>query len=173
MLYTFQLLYDYLIREVKKFQQKSEEIKREALNVLDFAHAECENKIESVRTESDKTSQHIREESLHLQSENEILIGKLEAVVESHSECLKKSKNVFEDHDDSINNIVKDSMKRYEDFEDNAYHIRDTQEKLEEKTSKQFEDIETKVRAVGKRTENFESCFDKVSLAISKIYRGI
>ena len=103
----------------------------------DVAHAGCENKINDVKTESDKTCQHIREESLHLQSENEILIGKLEAVVESHSECLKKSKNVFEDHDESINNIVKDSLRNYEHFENNDLQIRDTQDRLEEKSKTQ------------------------------------
>ena len=153
---------------MKKFQEKSEEIKREALKVLDVAHAECEDKIEFVRTESDKVAQHTREEALHLQSENEIIIGKLEAVVESHSECLKKSKNVFEDHDDTINHIVKDSQKKYEFFENSDFQMRDAQERLEEKTNKQFEDIETKVRDIAQRTENFDSCFDKVNFAISK-----
>ena len=162
------MLYNDILREVKRFQQESSEIKSEALEVLDVAHAECENKIANVQTEANRICEQLRQESLLMQNENEILIGKLQAVVESHSECLKKCEKVFEDQEESIHNVVKDSVKKYEYFEDNDIQIKDTQDKLEEKSNKKFEDIESKVSDIGERTENFESSFAKVNFAISK-----
>ena len=67
---------------------------------MEIAHTDCKDRIEDSRADAETLFQSVREEALQLHNEDEIMIGKLEAVVESHSECLKKSRNVFEDHDE-------------------------------------------------------------------------
>ena len=80
------------------------------------------------------------------EGENEIVMSKLQAVVESHSECLKKSQAVFEDQEETIHTILNDSVKKNEIFEDNSYKMKYAQESLEKQTNKKFQDLENKVR---------------------------
>ena len=94
---------------------------------------------------AEKLVNKLREECQMLQAENEIVIGKLQAVVESHSECLKKSQHVFEDHDQIIQKMLKDSVNREEVFEDNNHQMKFAQESLEKQTNKKFYDLEDKV----------------------------
>ena len=150
-------------------KDKSGEIKRESLQVLDAAHAQCEKKIEMTECRAEKLCGVAREEAQLLHAETEIVLAKLQAVVESHSECLKKSQNVFEDHDDIIHNILNDSVKKNEIFEDTNYKMKYAQESLEKQTNKKFEDLENKVRTVESQTRDLkETDLAKVNLLVNK-----
>lgn len=80
-----------------------------------------------------------------VQGETELMMGRLQVGLESHSECLKKSQEVFEDHDNLIQGILKESVKRNEIFEDKNSQMRFAQDSLEKKTNNKFNDMENKV----------------------------
>ena len=80
-----------------------------------------------------------------VQGETELTVARLQAGLESHSECLKRSQEVFEDHDDLIRGILKESVKRNEIFEDKNHLIQSAQESLEKKTNNKFSELESKV----------------------------
>jgi len=82
------------------------------------ARLEAERKIEVVEDEAERKCSNLRLESLHRHNDHEVLLGKLQAVVESHSKCLKNSEKVFEDHQDSIHNIAAFANKKFEAFEE-------------------------------------------------------
>ena len=89
--------------------------------------------------------QRVREEVEAGQGETEVMVGRLQAALESPSECLKKSQEVFEDHDDLIQGMLRDSVKRTEIFEDKNHQIKSAQKSLEKKTNDKFSDLESKV----------------------------
>ena len=78
--------------------------------------------------------QSLREEVDTVQGETEVMVGRLQAALESHSECLKKSQEVFEDHDDLIQGMLRDSVNRTEIFEDKNHQMKSAQQSLEKKT---------------------------------------
>ena len=149
-------------------QNKSGDIKKDSLKVLDHAHAQCEKKIEMSEGRAEKLCDKLREECQMLQAENEIVMGKLQAVVESHSECLKKSQHVFEDHDDTIHKMLNESVHREEIFEDKNHQMKYAQESLEKQTNKKFNDLESKVRATNDKCNDLDSIVAKVSLLVNK-----
>ena len=87
----------------------------------------------------------MREEVEAVQGETEVMVGRLQAALESHSECLKKSQEVFEDHDDLIQGMLRDSVKRTEIFEDKNHQMKSAQQSLEKKTNDKFSELESKV----------------------------
>ena len=89
--------------------------------------------------------QSVREELETVQGETEVMVGRLQAALESHSECLKKSQEVFEDHDDLIQGMLRDSVKRTEIFEDKNHQMKSAQQSLEKKTNDKFSELESKV----------------------------
>ena len=99
------------------------------------------------------------------EGENEIVMSKLQAVVESHSECLKKSQAVFEDQEETIHTILNDSVKKNEIFEDNSYKMKYAQESLEKQTNKKFQDLENKVRTYENGSGDFKRELEKASNA--------
>ena len=161
-------------------KSKSVEIKKDSLRVLDEAHVQCEKKIEMGETRAEKLVNRLREECQMLQGnilswskrcykfifcdegENEIVMSKLQAVVESHSECLKKSQAVFEDQEETIHTILNDSVKKNEIFEDNSYKMKYAQESLEKQTNKKFQDLENKVRTYENGSGDFKRELEKV-----------
>ena len=70
-----------------------------------------------------------------VQGETEVMVGRLQAALESH----------FEDHDDLIQGMLRDSVKRTEIFEDKNHEIKSAQQSLEKKTNDKFSDLESKV----------------------------
>ena len=93
----------------------------------------------------DLTCQRVRQEVDLVQGETDLMVGRLQVGLESHSECLKKSQEVFEDHDNLIQGILKESVKRNEIFEDKNSQMRFAQDSLEKKTNNKFDDMENKV----------------------------
>ena len=93
-------------------------------------------------------------------------MSKLQAVVESHSECLKKSQAVFEDQEETIHTILNDSVKKNEIFEDNSYKMKYAQESLEKQTNKKFQDLENKVRTYENGSGDFKRELEKASKEI-------
>ena len=91
------------------------------------------------------------------------MMSKLQAVVESHSECLKKSQAVFEDQEETIHTILNDSVKKNEIFEDNSYKMKYAQESLEKQTNKKFQDLENKVRTYENGSGDFKRELEKAS----------
>ena len=153
---------------MKNVLNKSNEIKKESLSVLADAHRECEKKIEMSEVRAEKLSSRLVEECGMVQAENEIVMSKLQAVVESHGQCLKKSQDVFEEHDHQIHQILNDSVKKDEIFEDKNYQIKYAQESLEKQTNKKFDDLESKVRSITDDSNSFETNFSKVNLLVNK-----
>ena len=100
---------------------------------------------------------------IFFKGENEIVMSKLQAVVESHSECLKKSQAVFEDQEETIHTILNDSVKKNEIFEDNSYKMKYPQESLEKQTNKKFQDLENKVRTYENGSGDFKRELEKAS----------
>ena len=90
----------------------------------------------------------MREEVESVQGETDLMVGRLQAALESHSQCLKKSQEVFEDHDSLIQGILRESVSRNEIFEDKNDQIKSAQESLEKKTNNKFADLESKVRGL-------------------------
>ena len=105
----------------------------------------------------------VRQEGALVQTENEVLLGKLQAVVESHSECLKKSQRVFEDHDAAIHDMLSEAVKKDEIFEDQNYQIKDSQVSLERRTNTKIENLDSKVRTVKATTELHDDSIAKVT----------
>ena len=95
--------------------------------------------------------------------ENEIVMSKLQAVVERHSECLKKSQAVFEEQEETIHTILNDSVKKNEIFEDNSYKMKYAQDSLEKQTNKKFQDLENKVRTFENGSGDFKGELEKAS----------
>lgn len=163
-------------------KNKSLEIKKDSLRVLDEAHTQCEKKIEMGETRAEKLVNRLREECQMLQGEafcfsrrrsfsvflfsgeNEIVMSKLQAVVESHSECLKKSQAVFEEQEETIHTILNDSVKKNEIFEDNSYKMKYAQDSLEKQTNKKFQDLENKVRTFENGSGDFKGELEKASI---------
>ena len=86
------------------------------------------------------------------------------SVVESHSECLKKSQDVFEDQEETIITILNDSVKKNEIFEDTNYKMKYAQDSLEKQTNKKFEDLENKVRTFENGSGDFKGELEKVRM---------
>ena len=112
----------------------------------------------------------VRQEGALVQTENEVLLGKLQAVVESHSECLKKSQRVFEDHDAAIHDMLSEAVKKDEIFEDQNYQIKDSQVSLERRTNTKIENLDSKVRTVKAATELHDDSIAKVTPHLTSIY---
>ena len=91
------------------------------------------------------------------------MMSKLQAVVESHSECLKKSQAVFEEQEDTIHTILNDSVKKNEIFEDNSYKMKYAQDSLEKQTNRKFQDLENKVRTFENGSGDFKGELEKAS----------
>ena len=68
----------------------------------------------------------MREEVEVVQGETEVMVGRLQVGLESHSECLKRSQEVFKDHDNLIQGILMESVKRIKN-----YQMKSAQESLD------------------------------------------
>ena len=68
----------------------------------------------------------MREEAEVVQGETEAMVERLQVGLESYSECLKRSQEVFKDHDNLIQGILKESVKRIKN-----YQMKSAQESLD------------------------------------------
>ena len=81
-------------------------------------------------------------------NEHEILLGKLLAMSENHSKCLKNSEKIFDEHDDMIRNIVKYTGEKLEDFEMSANKIKENNISLDNKIEGKLKNLDDKVDLV-------------------------
>ena len=118
---------------------------------MEEARLAASTKIREIQEEAERKCKILRERH----SEHEILLGKLLAMIDSHSKCLKDCERVFDEHDDMIRNIVKYTGEKFEDFENNANRIQENNISLDSKIENKVKNLEEKIIATEDRAENF------------------
>ena len=88
-------------------------------------------------------------------NEHEILLGKLMAMIDSHSKSLKNCQKSFEDHEDMLRNIVRYTGEKFEDFEMNANKIKENNVTLDNKIANKLVKIEDQISLVDDKAEKF------------------
>ena len=82
--------------------------------------------------------------------------------------CLKKSQQVFDDHEDIIRNIIKYTGEKFEVFEENNNKLEKSNFSLDDKIDKKMENLEEKVSKLEKEIATFDNTLIKVKNKIQK-----
>ena len=120
---------------------------------VEEARIAASNKIKEIQDEAERKCKILRERH----NEHEILLGKLLAMIDSHSKCLKKCEKVFDEHDDMIRNIVKYTGEKFEDFEMNANSIKENNVSLDHKIERKLVKLEEKIALVDDKAERMHN----------------
>ena len=140
--------------------KRTEEIRDEAKELISRGEVSVEeariaasNKIKEIQDEAERKCKILRERH----NEHEILLGKLLAMIDSHSKCLKNCEKVFDEHDDMIRNIVKYTGEKFEDFEMNANSIKENNVSLDNKIERKLVKLEEKIALVDDKAERMHN----------------
>ena len=152
-------------------EEKTEEIRKEAKELIargeltaSEAKFAASKKIQEIEEEADRKCTILRQRH----NEHDILIGKIQAITESHSKCLMNSEKVFEDHEEMIRNIIRYTGEKFEVFEENTNKLEKCNFSLDDKIDKKMENLEEKVSNLGKKMETFDSTVIKVKTEMQK-----
>ena len=96
------------------------------------------------------------------------MLGKLLAMIDNHSKCLKNCEKMFDEHDDMIRNIVQYTGEKFEDFEMNANRIKENNISLDNKIEGKLKSIEQQVDLIESRDETFQADILKLKKEIQK-----
>ena len=120
---------------------------------VEEARYAASTRIKEIQEEAERKCKILRERH----NEHEILLGKLLAMIDSHSKRLKNSEKVFDEHDDMIRNIVQYTGERFEDFEMNANKIKENNISLDNKIEGKLKNLDDEVDMVKSRADHFKS----------------
>ena len=121
-------------------------------------------RIREIQEEAERKCKILRERH----NEHEILLGKLLAMIDNHSKCLKNCEKMFDEHDDMIRNIVQYTGEKFEDFEMNANRIKENNISLDNKIEGKLKSIEEQVDLIESRDETFQADILKLKKEIQK-----
>ena len=152
-------------------EAKTEEIRKEAKELIARgevtaaeANKTANKKIHAIEEEAERKCKILRQRH----NEHDILIGKIQAIIESHAKCLRRSQQVFEDHEDIIKNIIKYTGEKFEVFEETNNKLEKSNFSLDDKIDKKMENLEEKVSKLEKEIATFDNTLIKVKNKIQK-----